>query len=200
MKIVEPKEVDVNEEAFKVFIKAIELIGGLEKLVEYRNLTWLPSLAVASYAVVLKEHNYTKEQIAEKIGVSTSTVERILEADPEKVIKKIHQEIPKEEAEKEHTAGGLAKLALQKLKEGDEPKVLVSSSKAIIEAVEGPAWAVAVLVGIKGTDFPVESPEILKEKLKGIYVDGHPIEGLLEKIEYPIKSVSELLKKLKEAK
>ena len=46
---------DVDVVAERVFNESIKLLGGLRKLIEYRNLTWLPSLAEASYTVVLKE-------------------------------------------------------------------------------------------------------------------------------------------------
>ncbi len=46
---------DVEYLTARVFFKSIELLGGLKKLAEYRNLTWLPALSRASFVVVLKE-------------------------------------------------------------------------------------------------------------------------------------------------
>ena len=45
------KEIDADTLAMRVFLKSLELIGGPLKIIEYRNLTWIPSLIKASYAV-----------------------------------------------------------------------------------------------------------------------------------------------------
>lgn len=45
---------DIDFMAERVFNESIKILGGLKKLIEYRNLAWLPSLAEASYTVVLK--------------------------------------------------------------------------------------------------------------------------------------------------
>ncbi len=123
MKVVTPKEVDVDKRAMEVFNKAIELIGGPRKLVEYRQLTWLPSLMAAAYAVVLsREGMKTEESIAEFLGTTKQTVRLILQADEEAVKKRLEQEgaLATEEAKKSsyraHTAGALAKLAYKELK------------------------------------------------------------------------------------
>ena len=49
-------------------------------------------------------------------------------------------------------------------------------------AVRGVSWAAEVLRRLKGLDFPV-TKEQLKERLKGMYWRGIPIEELLDKIE-----------------
>jgi len=46
---------DLEQLVTRVFFRAIDLLGGLGKLTEFRNLTWLPSLARAAYVVVLRE-------------------------------------------------------------------------------------------------------------------------------------------------
>jgi predicted transcriptional regulator len=43
------REFDIDAMAIRVFLKSLELIGGPRKLIEYRNLTWIPSLMEASY-------------------------------------------------------------------------------------------------------------------------------------------------------
>jgi len=45
----------IDELAERVFLEAVRSIGGLRKLTEYRNLTWLPSLAEAALVVVMRE-------------------------------------------------------------------------------------------------------------------------------------------------
>lgn len=191
------EEVSVDELAFKVFIKALELLGGPRKLVEYRNLTWVPSLMAASYAVVLRDKKMmTADEIAEFLGLSTQTVKRILSADPEAVMKKIRGEIKDLD---DHTAGGLAKEAWNRLKSGEDIQIALESMKATLEAIESPPWAVLVLKRIKGLDFPVTDPETLRERLKGIEIEGKMAEDLVDKLEYPIRSPAELLKKLKRA-
>ncbi len=191
------EETPVDEIAFKVFIKSLELLGGPRKLVEYRNLTWVPSLMAASYAVVLRDKKMmTTEEIAEFLGLSTQTVKRILSADPEAVMKKIKGEL---EDLDDHTAGGLAKEAWNRLKAGEDIHIALDSVRSTLEAIESPPWAVLVLKRIKGLDFPVDNPGILKDRLKGIEVEGKPAEELVEKLNYPIRSPAELLKAIKRA-
>jgi len=63
---VKPVEVDAESLVTRVFLKAIDLLGGLQRLAEYRTLTWLPSLARAAFVVVLREEFMKTE---EEIGV-----------------------------------------------------------------------------------------------------------------------------------
>ena len=114
--IAKPKGGDIDKMAEKVFFESIRQLGGLKKLIEYRNLTWLPSLAEAAYVIILKnEAMKTYKEIAQELGITEQTVKNIATADEEEVIKYIEGEI--EERPKEHIAGGLAKLAYKKLKE-----------------------------------------------------------------------------------
>ncbi|HIO42299.1 MAG TPA: bacterio-opsin activator, partial [Aquifex sp.] len=46
---IKPVEQDIEHLVTRVFLKAIDIIGGLQKLAEYRTLTWLPSLARAAF-------------------------------------------------------------------------------------------------------------------------------------------------------
>ncbi|UXD21086.1 transcriptional regulator [Ignicoccus pacificus DSM 13166] len=63
----------------------------------------------------------------------------------------------------------------------------------------GISWAAEVLRRLKGTDFPVKKEE-LKEKLKGLYWRGIPIEVLLDRIEKDeFETPAELLHYLAEA-
>ncbi len=192
------KKPDFDKMARKVFMKAIDLVGGLKKLAEFRNLTWLPSLAKASYAVVLKNEGlYTNLKIASELGIAEQTVKNILEAKEEEVEKWLSKEI--EELD-EHRAGGLAKLAYKKLKEEgtleseEVTEKEISHVKEVFEIDIG--WAVYVLARIRGLDFPVKKEE-LKERLEGLKIKSKPIEEILEKIEYPIATPAELLKKIK---
>ena len=206
---VKPQEVDYDTLALRVFLKAIELIGGPRTLFEYRNLTWLPSLMEAAYAVVLKNEAFkTDDEIAQFIGITRQTVRNILSADPEAVLKKLKGELQSKEV-KVHTAGGLAKLAYQEVKQGNDNIAFVASVceeyvKKHMESADscpesGFVWPVYVLKAIKGLDFPVESREVLEERLKGVKVKGVAAEELLSKITFPVKSPAELLHKLAEA-
>ncbi len=198
VKPVSNVDAELDTKALRVFLKALELLGGPRKLIEYRNLTWLPSLMEASYAIVLKEEYFkTTEDIAAKLGLTKQTVKKMLEADPEIVKKKLNQELEDKEV-KEHTAGGLAKLAYREIKNGrDELTLFAEFAKTAAENL-GITWAVHVLTKIRGLDFPV-SKEDLAPKLSGIVIEGKPIESVLEKIEFPIKSPAELLHKIKQA-
>ena len=63
----------------------------------------------------------------------------------------------------------------------------------------GISWAAEVLRRLKGTDFPVTKEQV-KEKLKGVYWRGIPIEELLDKIDKDtFETPAELLHYLAEA-
>jgi len=117
---VQPVDVDVDEIGRKVYLKAIDVVGGLRRLVEYRNLTWVPSLIEASYIVVLHElYNKTADEIAEFLGISSSTVYNVLRADTEKVLEKLEEERQEKDL-RTHVAGGIAKLAFHELLKSGE--------------------------------------------------------------------------------
>ncbi|MEM1658334.1 MAG: hypothetical protein QXK94_04785 [Candidatus Jordarchaeales archaeon] len=200
MEVIRPILPDYDRMAMKVFMEAIASAGGLKKLIEYRNLTWLPSLAEAAYVVVLKnEATLTDYQIAEKLGITEQTVKNILKADTSKVADYL-----KGMAEKvdEHKAGGLAKIAYEKLKkEGrlEAEEITHNEARSIEKSLNVEfLWAIQVLSRIRGLDFPVEKKE-LQERLVGISVKGKPVEEILDKMEYPVKSPADLLRKIKQA-
>ena len=191
--ISKPMGGNVDEMAEKVFMESIKLLGGLKKLVEYRNLTWLPSLAEAAYVVVLKnEAVKTYGEIARMLGITEQTAKNIATADEEKVKNYIMEG---GERPNEHIAGGIAKLAYRALKQrGELDKIELKKEEA--EAL-GIDWAVHVLAAIKGMDFPAEK-EALMERLKGMSIMGKDAKEILEAIEYPVKNPAELLHKIKE--
>ena len=111
----EKSEEELDERVWKLFTEAINILGGLRKLIEYRNLTWLPSLAEACYVILLKnERMLTKEEIAKKLGISKQTVDKIVSAEEAKIESFLKGEIEKLD---EHKAGALAKLAYKRMKE-----------------------------------------------------------------------------------
>ena len=115
--VVKPAEVDYDALAMRVFLKSIDIVGGPKKLLEHRNLTWLPALMEASYVVVLKESGMkTEDENARLLGIARQTVRNILSADPETVLKKLEGERSEREL-KTHIAGGIARLAYAKLKQ-----------------------------------------------------------------------------------
>ncbi|NPA34725.1 MAG: bacterio-opsin activator [Chlorobi bacterium] len=201
MAVLKPEEIrdfDIDTWAIRVFLKALELVGGPRKLIEYRNLTWIPSLMVASYAVVLKEIAMkTEEEIAEFTGMSRQTIKNILRADENLALKKIMGEIESKNV-RVHTAGALAKLALKEIKEGRDHIAIFSKAFEIAYESLGITWPIEVLRRIKGLDFPVEK-EQLEERLAGLTIEGKPIEEILDKISYPVASPAELLHKIKQA-
>lgn len=194
--IARPKGGNIDKMAEKVFMESLSILGGLKRLVQFRNLTWLPSLAEAAYVIVLKnEAAKTYKEIAEFLGITETTARNIATADEEKVREYIEGEL--EERPKEHIAGGIAKLAYTKLKESGklyESEDIVIGNREI-EALDVD-WAVHVLARIRGVDFPA-SRDILEEKLKGIVIKDKKIEDILSKLEYPIKNPAELLHKIK---
>ncbi len=193
--IARPKGGNIDKMAEKVFLESIKLLGGLKKMVEYRNLTWLPSLAEAAYGSVLKNEAFkTYKEIAEELGITEQTAKNIATADEEEVKKYIEGEL--EERPREHIAGGIAKLAYKKLKEEgklDEDEVEIKHDEIEVLGID---WAVHVLTRIKGLDFPVEKDQLM-ERLKGLVIKGKKAEEILEKLEYPIKNPADLLHKIK---
>ena len=176
MKIIEPSEIqekDVDAIAVRVFLKALEILGGPRKLVEYRNLTWLPSLMVASYAVVLSNESYkTADEIAQFLGSTKNTIRNMLKAETEILKEKLkgEVEVPKSKI-KTHTAGALAKLAYEEIKNGRENLEIFSHYLKEFSEIYEINWPIEVLRNIKGLDFPIKK-EVLIEKLKYIKIEN----------------------------
>jgi len=192
----------------RVFFKSIDLLGGLKKLAEYRTLTWLPSLARAAFAIVLREEYLKSEdEIAEYVGLTRNTVRNILRADPDAAMYKIlHFDELSEEEKKEmkvHTAGGVAKLAYRLVKEGQDSQTLLdfchTMAKEALEAAscESP-WAYLVLKHTKGIGYPITDSQRLAHFLKGLEIKGVSGEEVAGGLAYPIKTPAQLLKEIKE--
>jgi probable regulatory domain-containing protein len=200
MAILTPEEIrefDIDAMAIRVFLKSLELIGGPRKLIEYRNLTWIPSLMEASYAVVLQDMaNKTEAEIAEFLGSTRQTVRNMLRAEPELVLKKLEGEL-EEKTPRAHTAGGLAKLAYKEIKEGRENLTMFLHLLQVASESLGVFWPVEILKRMRGADFPLGKEELL-ERLKGLKVKEKNIEEILEKLSYPVKSPADLLAQIRE--
>jgi probable regulatory domain-containing protein len=118
MPIIKEEEVlqleeQVDELVLKVFLKALDIVGGPRKLILYRHLTWVPSLIEACYAIVLKEKFFkTESEIASILGLTKQTVRNILTAKTEGIRENIETELKKKTI-KTHVAGALAKLAFK---------------------------------------------------------------------------------------
>lgn len=123
MPVLGPEELkgrDLDQRALEVFLKALEVVGGPRRLIQYRNLTWLPSLLEAAYAVVMQqEFMKTEDEIAQFLGVGRQTVRNILRADTDVVMKKLEGELREREV-KVHVAGGLAKFALKEIRQAQK--------------------------------------------------------------------------------
>jgi len=196
---------DLEQLVTRVFFRAIDLLGGLSKLTEFRTLTWLPSLARAAYVVVLREEYLrTEEEIAQKVGLTKNTVRSILRADPTLAMEKVQklEELAKEELKemKVHTAGGIAKLAYKMVKEGNEAEILSHFCTVVAEEVARALdipWAYAVLKHLRGLKFPIQDSQVLKERLKGVKIKTHPAEEVVDRLPYPIKTPAVLLHEIK---
>ncbi len=192
----------------RVFFKAIDLLGGLSKLAEYRTLTWLPSLARSCFAIVLREEYLKSEnEIAEKVGLTRNTVRNILRADPNSALYKIQHmdELTEEEKKylKVHTAGGIAKLAYRLVKEGQEAQTLLEFCRELAETTvqvvgESP-WAYTVLKRSKGITYPITDSSVLEERFAGLQILGIPAREIVKSLHYPIKNPAQLLREIKEA-
>jgi len=203
MKVIEPSEIqekDVDAIAVRVFLKALEILGGPRKLVEYRNLTWLPSLMVASYAVVLSNESYkTADEIAQFLGSTKNTIRNMLKAETEILKEKLkgEVEVPKSKI-KTHTAGALAKLAYEEIKNGRENLEIFSHYLKEFSEIYEINWPIEVLRNIKGLDFPIKK-EVLIEKLKYIKIENKSFSEIYDKLPSEIKNPSHLLKSIKES-
>ncbi len=198
----EIKEFDVDSMAIRVFLKALEIIGGPRKLIEYRNLTWITSLMEASYAIVLAEEAFkTEDDIADFLGLTRQTIRNILRAEPELVLKKLEGEL-QEKTPRAHTAGGLAKLAYKEIKEGHDALVFFSAVLQESAKVLGVGWPAEVLARIKGLSWPAE-PEEIASRLEGLVVEGKSLAALIREHEGPVSHPRKLLhflaRKIKEA-
>ena len=203
---VKTNDYEIKYLAERIFFKSIDLVGGLDKLAEYRNLTWLPSLARASFVIVLREEYLkTEDEIAKFVGISRNTVRQILRADPNLALYKIEHidELNEEEKKqlKVHTAGGIAKLAYKLVKDGEDSQTVMEYCRNMAEKItmecDAP-WSYIVLKNIKGVHYPITSPETLIERLKHISIKGISGEEIVKNINYPIKNPAELLKEIKD--
>lgn len=206
LQVPEMDNYDLEHLTGRVFFKAIDLLGGLSKLAEYRTLTWLPSLARASFTIVLREEYLkTEEEIADIVGLTKNTVRNILRADPNTALFKVQHidELTKEEKQqlRVHTAGGIAKLAYKLVKEGNEAQTLLEfcreMSAKVIKTCDAP-WAYLVLKSIKGLKYPLDNPEILKDKIGHLSIKGIDGTEVVKGLNYPIKNPAELLHEIKE--
>ncbi len=195
----------INYLAERVFFKSIDLLGGLKKLAEYRTLTWLPSIARAAYAIVLKEEYLkTEDEIAEFIGLTRNTVRQMLRADENMALYKLEHfdELTSEEKKqlKVHTAGGIAKLAYKYVKNGEDSQTVMQYclkiAKEAVAQCETP-WAYMVLKHSKGIKFPIINKDELTQ-LSNLEIKGIKAEEIIKNIQYPIKNPAMLLKEIKE--
>lgn len=111
------QKTDVDAMALRVFLKALDLLGGPRKLVEYRHLTWLPSLMAAAYVVVLtQEAAKTEDEVAAFLGLARASVRNIRRADPTRVQAKLSRELKEAKTLRAHVAGALARWAYEEVK------------------------------------------------------------------------------------
>ncbi len=192
----------------RVFFKSIDLLGGLKKLTEFRTLTWLPSLARASFAIVLREEYLKSEdEIAQYVGLTRNTVRNILRANPDAAMYKIeHVDELSEEEKKElkvHTAGGIAKLAYKLVKEGQDSQTMLDfchtmAAESLKAASCESPWAYLVLKRSKGISYPIIQSGELEKRLMGLMIKGIDGAEVVKNIAYPIKTPAELLHEIKE--
>jgi len=177
----------------RTFLKTVEVLGGLQKLVEKKNTNWLSPLLLACYSVVLKEECLkTEQEIAQHLGITPQTVKNILRAE----LPKAWQEEGKDLSV--YMAGSIAKTAYRLIKEDlDDVNLSLEFSKKLAKALDI-TWAHLILRKLKGSDFPIESPMHIKEKIGKVYVKGRLAQEILEEIEYPIHTPVDLIGKIKE--
>ncbi len=197
----EIKQSNVEGEVLRVFLKAIDLVGGPYQLVQKRNLTWLPSLLQAAYIVVLSEHGKLASEIASFLGITEQTVRNTLRSDVEKLKRKLENEGLTGESEKAktHIAGALAKWAYAEIKAGREHIPFLAEIYEEFGKALGIEWPLEVLIRIRGLRFPIDKT-LLSERLADLKViKGKPIEDVLNRLPDKLSTPAELLKRIKEA-
>jgi len=192
IEIKPPNDLDKkrDEMVLEMLLEALNVLGGPKKIIQFRNLTWIPSIIKANYAILLSNAGKTHEEIARELGVTKATVDRMLRADPEDVLRKVRGELPEEKID-DHIAGGLAKLAYKNVLSRKTEEELSSLSSAM--ETLGVEWAVIVLKKIRGMDFPVDRSGLL-ERLGGLSIYGIPVGEILDSLDYPIESPAKLLR------
>lgn len=194
MEIKPPTDIEKkrDEKVLGILMEVLNVLGGPRKIVEFRNLTWIPSIIKAGYALLLKEAGKTHEEIAKELGVTKATVDRMLRADPDEVMRKVSGELVEEKID-EHIAGGLAKIGYKQLKE----KAIREEIEHYSETAEtlGVEWAVILMTKMRGLDFPVDKDTIL-ERLRGIKIFDIPVGEILDEIVFPIETPAQLLKEV----
>ncbi len=213
MIILSGNELSIDEKGLeflveRVFFKSIDLLGGLKQLAEFRTLTWLPSLARAAFAVVLREEYLKSEDdIAQFIGLTRNTVRNILRADPDLAMYKIKhiEELSAEEKRelKVHTAGGVAKLAYKLVKDGQDSQTMLEfchtmAGEALKAASCESPWAYLVLKHTKGIGYPIVDANVLADRLSSIQIKGLNGAEVAKGLLYPIKTPAKLLHEIKE--
>ncbi len=194
----EVRQVNPDALAMRIFLKALELAGGPQKLIEYRNLTWIPSLLQAAFVLVLsREFNKSAQEIAETLGVSTQTVRNILSASVEKVKEKLASELDSREV-RVHTAAGLAQWAYQEIQAGNESVHFLETAFQQVSDLLDIAWPLEVLLRLRGQKFPL-TRNTLRELLRGVQIEGKSAEQLVDRLPESVSSPARLLKHLKES-
>ncbi len=192
---------NIEAEVLRVFLKAIDLLGGAYGLVQKRNLTWLPSLLQAAYIVVLTEHGRTASEIASFLGITEQTVRNALRSDVDVLKAKLESEGLEEGDEKlkTHVAGALAKWAYSEIKAGREHIPFLAEIFEEFGKALGIEWPVEVLSRIRGLRFPV-SKEQIAERLKDLKaIKEKPMEEILARLPDTLNTPGELLHSIKEA-
>jgi len=179
----------------------VEILGGLQNLVKHKIANWLPSLLIACYTVVLKEeYMKTEQEIAQQLNITLQTVKNILRAEPSKDTMGVIEGVSEKEGKDMNvqTAGSVAKIAYRQIKNGlDDVRLSLELSKSLVKALDI-TWAYLILKKLKWNDFPIESPQDVKEKVKKVYIKGRLAEEILEELDYPINTPMELIKLIKE--
>jgi probable regulatory domain-containing protein len=203
---IKTNDKEIKYLAERVFFKSIDLVGGLDKLAEFRTLTWLPSLARAAFVIVLKEEYLkTEDEIAKFVGLTRNTVRQIVRADPNLALYKIqHLEELSEEEKKQlkvHTAGGIAKLAYKLVKNGEDSQTLMEYCRGMAEGIvkecDAP-WSYLVLKNLKGVTYPINSADEIIERFKHLSIKGINATEIIKNITYPVKNPAEFLKEIKD--
>ncbi len=113
---VVPRHRDLDQRALRVFLKAIDLLGGPRGLVEHRRVTWLPSLMEAAYAVILAEEGKKgPDEIARFLGLSRAAVRHMLTASPQAALERLEAGPAHDLHRRTHVAGALARRAWHEL-------------------------------------------------------------------------------------
>lgn len=105
-----------KQDVMRLFMKSVDLVGGLRGLAERHRLDSLTELMESAYVWVLhEEERRSAEEIADYLALDTATVNAILNSRIDDAIERFQGKRALDQQERDATAGGVVRLASRRL-------------------------------------------------------------------------------------